>query len=295
MDKISESYAQKILAEIKALKLLMTRPRGIPTEESEAQQYSSHNDKTPSQKESFREILSPDAGPAKSEKNRSKKNTAHQIRDFLDLNKPIIEVLGLFFLIAYTTVTTLQWRSSVDAVGAARDANRLNEESARARIGIEPKLVPLKLGEIVKVNFRIKNQGNSLASATEQHGFDRLIELPPGDKPVPLGTSHNSLLEPQGTEDTLIGFPREMTEEDLRRIPSLRDVLPTDTRNMSFQPRVPVMYVYGRISYETLGQQHEVDYCYFVARNTPALLTDNAPTKNDEFILVSCPKWNGIN
>src|ERR1700733_9540561 len=111
MDKTSESYAQKILAEIKRIGQIMERlpgPRTTSNQEAHEQQLGSSQGCNESKATALsKQIPAKDRPPnSHSDESDASNNDSYK---WLKKHKPLVELLGLIFLVLYTTVAALQW------------------------------------------------------------------------------------------------------------------------------------------------------------------------------------------
>jgi hypothetical protein len=213
-------------------------------------------------------------------------DTAEEEKNRRDKRRFVVEVITFITVAIYAFITALQWYATKETADAAKQANNLLEESTRARLGIYSRLGPIQVGSIVRADVTATNLGHALAVVGTHYGYDRRTELPDGDMPLNAG-SLDSLLEPGKDELTTVIDPHFMTQDLLDNVPKLRDLV------MDPHPHSPTIYLYGRLDYETLGNMHKVEFCYFLVRNDPTMVSPtDSPIKGDEFVLKTCPKWN---
>jgi len=192
--------------------------------------------------------------------------------------------------VLYTTVTALQWKSTLDAVKASQEANRLTEEATRGRIAIDVKLAPVQVGQPTQISITATNVGHSLAIVGYHFGYDRGVLLPDNDMPL-SSNPPDTMLEPGGVEYTSITDPHIMTQEIMDQLPAMGDMGVA----MNGTPHTETRYFYGQFDYESFGHKHKLEFCYFIVKTDKGMMNFDFPLRNENFILRNCPHWNTSN
>jgi hypothetical protein len=163
-------------------------------------------------------------------------------------------------------------RSSEAALVAARaaeTANRMMEDSLRARIVIEGASVPRQLvaGDKASVELSAYNDSKT-----------------PARNAILRYTVQEGMTLPEGAMPDVGAFPSMPIEPDAKRPLDISStIVATPSLLADLQQSRIRIYFYGRIDYETLGSRRYTEFCWAIA----------SPAKNGG--LVKCEKWNGSN
>ena len=166
---------------------------------------------------------------------------------------------------------------------AAGDANKLTEESLRARIVVKD----ARLYRAVAVNQRttvvvdFENIGHATAIAHDRSATQRWRGMPDGDMPTKESGANNNSIEPGG-KMTIYLVDKPATMDFLKALPvRIADV-----------PQTLTPYFFGRIDYTTLSKPHHTDFCAClmqVGTDLQAIVT--VPGREPRYMLFRCPKW----
>lgn len=192
--------------------------------------------------------------------------------------------LTLIAVVLYTTIATFQWLSTRAAVRAANEANRLLEESTRARLSLNTKFQVMPVaGQQITIHVETMNVGKALANVGGSQSNWIGTDLPSGemrvDEPI-----LNNLVEPGSPFDLYTGSADPVPQEFL-------DGLPTINENLG-DHRHRTQFFFGKIAYETLGHRYEINYCFYIVKADELSHLFGGPFKQDPFIVRKCDKWN---
>ena len=130
------------------------------------------------------------------------------------------------------------------------------------------------------------NVGHSLVEFGASFGYAFQTTLPSGSMPLDAGEL-STLVEPGNTALNLVVYPNPVPQEFLEHLPLMSEVLLGHTSN------VPTIYIYGRMDYQTLGRMHELEFCFFQARNDGKLLMPkDSAIESGDIVLMECSRWN---
>ena len=294
MDKTAESYAQKILAEIKRIVGAVERTpaqQSTSGEKAHEQEQGSYQRGDEPKVAALREQVAAKAKPSNGHENKPK-DSHEKSHTFLRKHKPFIELLTLIFLVTYTSIAALQWCTSNRQANEAAESNHLLEESIRAQLSIEHSLNPVEAGKPVSEDLTITNVGHSLAFVAIKFGYGRSVELPEGDMPLGAG-DFDKVLEPGKQMFATIIDPELIPQNFLDKITPLSD----GEALINHKPRSETIYLYERIDYKTLGKTRTIEFCNFLARNDKNAVfphspenTPNGSMASSNFVLFTCPQ-----
>jgi hypothetical protein len=179
-----------------------------------------------------------------------------------------------------------QTRAASEAASAAREANRLTEESLRGRIvmknaRLEKPLVP---GGIAGMVIETENIGHSVAFEKSTSSTERWISMPDGPMKLDKPLDDAGPIEPGTPGTTIVRDKTPLTGEFIEVID---------------RAKRPTIYFFGRVEYESLGHQHFFEFCAKIIRLATPDIPDTPGTRgintDPQFKLYLCPKWHDSN
>jgi len=265
MDKNAESYAQKILAELRLIANRFAHIGGIPLANAEHPQEDHDNTKDEkSEKVAVRETAGPSQVGSQVKPSVARHNDSsdeqQKAHPWLTKHKPAVEFAGLIGLLIYTFVTILLWCSSSKANGIIKE-NFIT--SQRPWVGpVLGKDNPFVIGDgstDARWVIWLKNTGQSPALHTRIHMRGGVMSSPSLQSFADFRKDIENLsLEGVGVyTDTPILNGGEMPDSE--SIPNSAEYIP---QARLAHPSV-VFLLGGRISYEDQlgGPSHETTFC----------------------------------
>lgn len=171
---------------------------------------------------------------------------------------------------------------------AVGEINSLLAESIRGQVAIKNIRLkePLTVGERPVVLVETENLGKSVAYVRQAHGTGYWDRLPPGEPPITMPAKDSADAIPPGTSSlAMIAPPDPLTQAALDGIGDP----PTGYKTIFF---------FGRIDYETLGQEHSVEFCAYLmpfdTRSIPETAATRGTKTDARYMLRQCDRWHSI-
>jgi hypothetical protein len=214
--------------------------------------------------------------------------TAEEKHDTRENKRYLVELITLLVVIIYGALTGWQAWETRQAVKAASEANRLNEELVRGRIQVIVRLKNIpEVGKTLLVPVEITNRGHSIAVEGLTTGRGRLYKIPFADMSGMADPNPATFISPGDSEDTAIQDGEPITQQFLDGLPTVME-----TTNPSGMKRGESAYFFGKLIYKTLGKTYRVEFCYSLAKADQSVKGFGSSVENDAIVLVACPTWN---
>jgi hypothetical protein len=269
VDKTSEAYAKKLLAEMGNIKTAIAGivlPRHAQTKQADPQNDSLTDGENQAHTNPLWNPITPDGKPSELKSKKTHKGKGEGFREFFATHKPTLEQIGLVVLIGYTTIAALQWRTSVDVA----------TKQLRAFLYVEKvELVAGNSEGLSLVNITIHNGGPTAA----RKGFIRryVVEFDPAPNVAQPFTTH-PLRTAQADEPLGLVPPQSQVIEVQPLQPDLVEAM--RTKKISFAIKGDIEYV------DIFGKPHVTQFCQ------QSRLLAETPGQPPEFSFGACEKHN---
>ena len=207
-----------------------------------------------------------------------------------------IEVVALIAAIGVLLIYIGQLKAMRDSVKVARDANKLTEDSVRARLLLSDFDVARPVaGHHIVANLHLKNVGHSLAIYGLEVAAIDGYQLPDGD--IPLAVKDVSVpLQPDVRVDQSIVDQTIADQAFIDNLPVPSELTRDPSTHHAQEPtKKPTIFFFGRLIYESLGKRREQQFCFFVIRSDATwkeMRPPKIPSGDPDIDFIACSKWN---
>ncbi|HEY6765000.1 MAG TPA: hypothetical protein VI386_09520, partial [Candidatus Sulfotelmatobacter sp.] len=210
----------------------------------------------------------------------------------------LIQIVGVLVGAAVATIYVFQLRAMREAVTTARDANKLTEDSVRARLVLTDfdLLHPIVAGQPIVCKFRLKNVGRSLGIYGIEVSAMSSNQLPNGDIPLIVRNVSTPIETGVSVSQTIID--RTIPDQNfIKNIPTGAGLTQSSvTHHIEDPTQTPTAFFYGRLIYESLGKRREQQFCFFLMQVDDAYKALAPPKDSTDtdprFDFINCSKWN---
>jgi hypothetical protein len=178
--------------------------------------------------------------------------------------------------------TLSKMQGQIDAtnslVVASLKANKLTEESVRGKVSMYTQILsPIQPSGKLDISVTLTNVGHSPVLIRSKSVVKEWHELPEGGMPVVLTTADRlDVLQPNDKSVIYATLSHNFSADDIAQIDN--------------GTKTP--FVFGKVSYETLGKHHGFDFCFYVIKISPNQPAFPEFGVDPQHALRVCPKWD---
>ena len=160
-------------------------------------------------------------------------------------------------------------------------------QSTRAEFACKPRLpVGITIGKATTVAVACTNVGHATARSGLNTKLETWGKMPEGD--MPLADPNINDLTTAGESEASFTETAPLTLDYLNSLPNQFDNVDGRGANK------PTMFYFGKVAYETLGEKHLTEFCFYLAKNEVDLGRKLMLEQDEKgpYIMFRCPKWH---